>query len=43
MLDNTKRAENFYCKGQREKGTVSPEFFSASGRVSKSISSILFY
>jgi hypothetical protein len=36
-LDNTKRAENFCCKGLREKGRVSPKFFSTSERVSKSI------
>jgi hypothetical protein len=37
-LDNTKRAENFCCRGQREKGRASPDFLSVSGRVSKSIS-----
>jgi hypothetical protein len=36
-LDNTKKAENFCCRGQKEKGKVSHEFFSASGRASKSI------
>jgi hypothetical protein len=36
-LDNIKRAENFCCRGQREKARAFSEFFSASGRVSKSI------
>jgi hypothetical protein len=36
-LDNTKRAENFYCRGQREKSRASPDFLSVSRRISKSI------